>query len=48
MSAIDAGTMPLPDDYLRRFGAVGRLLGRAALERLAAAHVCVIGLGGVG
>ena len=40
--------MPLPDDYVRRFGAVGRLLGRTALERLAAAHVCVIGLGGVG
>ena len=38
----------LSDDYVRRFGAVGRLLGRAALERLATAHVCVIGLGGVG
>ncbi len=33
---------------MRRFGAAGRLLGRLALERLAAAKVCVIGLGGVG
>ncbi len=40
--------MPLSSDQSRRFGAVGRLLGRAALERLAAARVCVIGLGGVG
>ena len=43
-----AGNVPLSPDQVRRFGAVGRLLGRAALERLAAAHVCVIGLGGVG
>jgi len=43
-----AGNVPLSPDHVRRFGAVGRLLGRAALERLAAAHVCVIGLGGVG
>jgi tRNA A37 threonylcarbamoyladenosine dehydratase len=38
----------LPSDYLDRFGGVGRLYGRAALERLHAAHVCVIGVGGVG
>lgn len=38
----------LPADYLDRFGGVARLLGRAALDRLAAAHVCVVGLGGVG
>ncbi|CAM3056464.1 tRNA threonylcarbamoyladenosine dehydratase [Rariglobus hedericola] len=31
-----------------RFGGVGRLLGRDALERLQAAHVCVVGVGGVG
>lgn len=31
-----------------RFGGVARLLGRGALERLAAAHVCVVGVGGVG
>lgn len=48
MTASDHDATPLPDDYLRRFGAVGRLLGRAALGRLAAARVCVIGLGGVG
>lgn len=35
-------------DYLDRFGGVGRLFGRAALERLHAAHVAVIGVGGVG
>lgn len=38
----------LSADYLDRFGGVGRLFGQAALERLAAAHVAVIGLGGVG
>lgn len=36
------------DDYLERFGGVERLLGRPALERLRAAHVCVVGVGGVG
>lgn len=35
-------------DYLARFGGVGRLFGTAALERLRAAHVAVIGVGGVG
>ncbi len=35
-------------EYLQRFGGVGRLLGAAALPRLAAAHVCVVGVGGVG
>ncbi|MDR3229115.1 MAG: tRNA threonylcarbamoyladenosine dehydratase [Puniceicoccales bacterium] len=34
--------------YLQRFAGVGRLYGRAGLERLAAAHVAVVGLGGVG
>src|SRR6185503_3373010 len=34
--------------YLERFGGVGRLFGRAGLERLQAAHVCVVGVGGVG
>jgi tRNA A37 threonylcarbamoyladenosine dehydratase len=33
---------------LDRFGGVARLYGREALERMARAHVCVIGLGGVG
>jgi tRNA A37 threonylcarbamoyladenosine dehydratase len=34
--------------YLERFAGVGLLFGRAALGRLAAAHVAVVGLGGVG
>src|SRR3954463_4937264 len=36
------------DDYYERFGGVGRLFGRAALDRLRVAHVAVIGVGGVG
>lgn len=35
-------------DYFQRFGGIARLYGRAGLERLRAAHVCVIGVGGVG
>src|SRR5215208_5911550 len=31
-----------------RFGGIGRLFTSAGLERLRTAHVCVIGLGGVG
>jgi tRNA A37 threonylcarbamoyladenosine dehydratase len=38
----------LGNDYVRRFGGVGRLFGRAGLERLSRAHVCVVGVGGVG
>jgi len=34
--------------YERRFGGIGRLYGRDGLERLRRAHVCVVGLGGVG
>lgn len=34
--------------YAARFGGLGRLLGRAALERLRGAHACVVGVGGVG
>ena len=34
--------------YERRFGGIGRLYGRGALERIRSAHVCVVGLGGVG
>lgn len=40
--------MSLDQDYLQRFGGLGRLYGAAALPRLQAAHVAVIGLGGVG
>ena len=32
----------------RRFGGIARLYGEAALARFAAAHVCVVGVGGVG
>ena len=35
-------------DFERRFGGIARLYGDAALERFKAAHVCVIGVGGVG
>lgn len=35
-------------DFNRRFSGVRRLYGEAGLARLQAAHVCVIGLGGVG
>ncbi|TVP79715.1 MAG: tRNA cyclic N6-threonylcarbamoyladenosine(37) synthase TcdA [Puniceicoccaceae bacterium] len=35
-------------DYEIRFGAIGRLYGRSGLARIRAAHVCVVGLGGVG
>src|SRR5215204_7490961 len=36
------------DDYEQRFGGIGRLYGREALTRLRGAHVCVVGIGGVG
>ena len=35
-------------DFTRRFGGVARLYGDAALQRFRTAHVCVIGVGGVG
>ncbi|WP_052452517.1 tRNA cyclic N6-threonylcarbamoyladenosine(37) synthase TcdA [Noviherbaspirillum autotrophicum] len=35
-------------DFDRRFGGIARLYGAAALERFRTAHVCVIGVGGVG
>lgn len=43
-----ASRMTLESDYLDRFGGVGRLFGAAALPRLRAAHMAVVGLGGVG
>ncbi|HWV02181.1 tRNA cyclic N6-threonylcarbamoyladenosine(37) synthase TcdA [Massilia rhizosphaerae] len=41
---------PLFDDvdFGRRFGGIARLYGERALERFRAAHVCVVGVGGVG
>ncbi len=35
-------------DFERRFGGISRLYGDVALARFQAAHVCVVGLGGVG
>lgn len=38
----------MTEDYLARFGGIGRLYGKEALARLQKAHVCVVGIGGVG
>jgi len=35
-------------DYQRRFGGIARLYGADALARFQGAHVCIIGIGGVG
>jgi tRNA A37 threonylcarbamoyladenosine dehydratase len=35
-------------DYKRRFGGISRLYGEGALHAFGKAHVCVIGIGGVG
>lgn len=40
--------MPISEIDSRRFGGIARLYGGQALEKLAVAHVCVIGIGGVG
>jgi tRNA A37 threonylcarbamoyladenosine dehydratase len=36
------------DDFETRFGGIERLYGKDGLQRLRAAHVCVVGIGGVG
>ncbi len=41
-------TMTATPDYARRFGGVERLYGAGALLRATAAHVVVVGIGGVG
>lgn len=47
LETIDASVaLSARDD--RRFGGVARLYGAAALDALAHAHVCVVGVGGVG
>lgn len=50
-----ASVLPLPTDtdpydidFERRFGGIGRLYGEQALRAFRDAHVCVIGVGGVG
>lgn len=45
---ISSAAVGISPDYLDRFGGVARLVGREGLERLAAAHVAVVGVGGVG
>ena len=35
-------------DHERRFGGIARLYGAEGARRIAAAHICVIGIGGVG
>ena len=35
-------------DFETRFGGIARLYGRDGLARLRAAHVCIVGIGGVG
>jgi len=52
MNSIDTSFTQAPQgddiDFARRFGGIGRLYGERALERFKTAHVCVIGVGGVG
>lgn len=36
------------DNFEQRFGGIGRLYGEQALQRLRQAHICVVGIGGVG
>jgi tRNA A37 threonylcarbamoyladenosine dehydratase len=38
----------MAEDFAARFGGIGRLYTPAGLERLRRAHVCVVGIGGVG
>lgn len=40
--------MVLSDAWLQRFGGTARLYGQSALQLFADAHICVIGIGGVG
>ncbi len=46
-TAMDTADLNPPDDS-RRFGGIARLYGDAGRARLAGAHVCVVGIGGVG
>lgn len=45
---MSADLSSLTPEYLDRFGGIGRLYGHDGLLRLANAHVCVVGIGGVG
>ena len=35
-------------DFETRFGGIARLYGKNGLQKLSAAHICIVGLGGVG
>lgn len=50
MLRVESENMPAIEnmDFDRRFSGTARLYGDSALRRFAAAHVCVIGIGGVG
>ena len=51
MNTINTHIFPAEQDEVdaeRRFGGIGRLYGQPALARFRAAHVCVVGVGGVG
>jgi len=47
-SQLFSATLEEEVDFARRFGGIARLYGERALERFRGAHVCVIGVGGVG
>ena len=53
-AVVSSSVVSVPDavehdiDFDRRFGGIARLYGEAALQRFRGAHVCVIGVGGVG
>ena len=47
-SDISGNNNDIDIDFERRFGGIARLYGEAALARFRHAHVCVIGVGGVG
>lgn len=48
MSAVPAANVPEPIDLHRRFGGLDRLYGVQGAQRIAASHVVVVGIGGVG
>ena len=49
MTSTPATSNDLHDiDFERRFGGIGRLYGQPALARFRQAHICVVGVGGVG
>src|SRR6478735_995232 len=53
LSDMPLAPLPVPSeiadiDFERRFGGIARLYGAPALARFRAAHVCVVGVGGVG